>query len=348
MPSAFPTLTVDLAAIAANYQLLKSKHAKRAIASVVKANAYGLGVDAISKRLWKEGCTQFFVATLEEAISLRAVLPDAEIAVFNGVAKGEGVEYIHHRITPVINDLAQIEYVNSLSTVIVHVDTGMTRLGLRSTDVAMLSEALINRCSMVISHLACANDPEHPQNGQQLERFRAALGTFPRAKACLTNSSGLFLPDAFHFDMGRPGCALYGINPVNETNPMQQVATLSAPILQIRTLDRDEHVGYGATHPAAKGAHIAIIGFGYADGWLRDLGNRGHAYIAGKKVPVVGRISMDMIALDVSTIPEQQLVDQRAEFINSQQTVDDIARECSSIGYEIFTRIGHRVKRHYI
>lgn len=346
------TLEVDLKALAANYRLLKSRHAARNIAAVVKADAYGLGVEAVSKALWGDGCREFFVATLEEAIMLRRTLPDAVIGVFQGFLPGEERDYAAHKLTPVLNDLAEVERFVRMTddgwqmTGILHVDTGMTRLGLNTAELKSIRHPS-SVIRYLMSHLACANEPQHPKNAEQLERFKDALKHFPGVKASLANSSGIFLPSEFHFDMARPGCALYGINPTNEKNPMQHVATLSAPLLQIRTLDRDETVGYGATKAMQKGSRIAICALGYADGWMRSLSNQGHAFIAGQKAPILGRVSMDMVALDVSTLPELPAT-ARAEFINARQTVNDIASACDTIGYEIFTRIGNRVKRLYI
>jgi alanine racemase len=350
------TLAVSLPALLSNYRLLRSRHAKNSIAAVVKANAYGLGVKEVSLALWEDGCRDFFVATLAEGIELRSVLPHANIGVFQGLFASEEKEFAHHRLAPVLNDISQVECFikyeswNGNNNIILHIDTGMTRLGLSESDLKhpILSKFQTPNPTLIISHLACADSPAHPKNAEQLARFRAALAHFPGAKASLANSAGIFLPPEFHFDIARPGCALYGINPANGKNPMRHVATLSAPVLQIRELDRDEHIGYGATAAAKKGSRIAIIGIGYADGYFRSLSNRGAAYIEEHKAPLIGRISMDMVALDISAMPQAQITaGSRAEFINDKQTVNDIAAQCQTIGYEIFTRIGNRVKRVY-
>lgn len=343
------TLTVDLSAVRANFRLLKSRHANHNIAAVVKANAYGLGMEQVAKVLSDEGSNGFFVATLEEAIELRGYLPAAPIAVFNGMMKGEETLYRQHKIKPVLNDMAQVDRMTDdgwRMAPILHIDTGMTRLGLTESDLKKIRNPEAIR--YVMSHLACANEPQHAKNTEQLSRFKTALQYFPHAKASLCNSSGVFLDEAFHFGLARPGCALYGINPTNGANPMQHVATLSAPLLQMRTLDRDETVGYGGTHNAKKGSLIAIAALGYADGYFRSLSNKGHAHVAGHRVPLMGRVSMDMIALEVSAVPQEKLAGARAEFINAEHTVDDVANACGTIGYEIFTRIGRRVKREYI
>jgi len=343
-------LDIDLSAIAANYQLLKKTHAKHNVAAVVKADAYGLGMAAIAPMLAGEGCKEFFVATLAEGITLRALLPNATIGVFNGLLAGEEKDYAQHRLVPVLNDLGRIQDsgFRIQGDVIIHIDTGMTRLGLTESELKTLPRILNPESRILLmSHLACANEPQHPKNAEQLSRFKTALALFPGARASLCNSSGIFLSDDFHFDVARPGCALYGINPTSGANPMRAVAKLSAPLLQIRTLDRDETIGYGATASAKKGSRIAITAMGYADGFFRNLSNKGFAFIAGYKVPVIGRVSMDMVALDVSALPDNAL-NARAEFINAQQTVDDVANACGTIGYEIFTRIGSRVLRQYV
>lgn len=344
-PSA-ATLEVNLSALKANYRLLKQKHAAHVISAVVKANAYGLGVAGVSKTLWEEGCRDFFVATLDEAIELRAILPEANIGVFNGMFAGEEKEYAAHALLPVINTLEQLNRVSRLPYII-HVDTGITRLGLSASDMASVTQWPAG-CVLVMSHLASSYDSSHPKNAEQLARFKEALNYFPGIKTSLSNSSGIFLPPEYHFDMGRPGCALYGINPANSAHGIVSVTTLSAPILQLRVLDRDEAVGYGSTYAAKKGSRIAIAGLGYSDGYFRSLGNGGHAYIEGYKVPLAGRVSMDMIAVDVSSVPEAVVKDtSRIEFINDKQTVGDIAAQCNTIGYEVLTRIGRRVQRLY-
>ncbi|MDX1975340.1 MAG: alanine racemase [Rickettsiales bacterium] len=345
------TLHVDLPALIANYQLLSARHAKGQCAAVVKANAYGLGLKEVSLALWNADCRKFFVATLGEAIELRGYLPNANIAVFQGPLPKEEQDYLAHQLTPVINHRKQLEHYTERFDhlpAILHVDTGMTRLGLTHSELKMVAADLPATIAMVMSHLACGPTEQHSKNQEQLRRFQDALALLPGIKASLANSAGLFLSSDFHFDLGRPGCALYGINPTESTNPMKHVATLSAPILQVRSLDRDETIGYDATSSLPNGSRIAITALGYADGYFRSQSNKGYATIAGKKVPIIGRVSMDMIALDVSHLPESDLhASSRAEFINAEQPVDALAQACGTIGYEIFTRIGRRVQRVY-
>lgn len=339
------TLSVNLSALRANYQTIKQKHSKHTISAVVKANAYGLGVVEVSKALAAEGCSLFFVATLDEAIELRGVHPHADIAVFNGIFAGEEKEYNAHNIIPVVNHRGQLE-VKTNRLPIIHIDTGMTRLGLSQADLDKLG--VLPKCELVMSHLACANNAQSPQNAEQLARLKIALKHAPGVPVSFANSSAHFLGTDYHFDIGRPGCALYGINPIQGENPMKHVATLSAPILQIRELDRDEAVGYSATAVAKKGSRIAISGMGYSDGYFRSLSNIGFAYMGNYQLPILGRISMDMITLDVSMVPDTILsTHNRIEFINEAQPVDSLAHESNTIGYEVFTRIGRRVKRIY-
>ncbi len=348
-----PVLTVNLTNLRANYRLLKARHAKGSIAAVVKADAYGLGVAKVAPAFWDEGCRIFFVATLAEGVALRKLLPDARIGVFNGLLAKEEKKYLRNRLTPVLCDPGQAERWakagGETAPAILHVDTGMTRLGFTHTDF----EALLRKkphfaehnIAYLMSHLACANEAEDPKNAEQLMRFRQAMQLVPRVRGSLCNSSGLFLSDKFHFDMARPGCALYGINPVHGDNPMLPVASLCAPILQLRQLDRDETVGYGATYKAKKSSSIAIMALGYADGWMRTQ-NQPVAFVDGVAVPYAGRVSMDMIALDVTGVKISPA--SRVEFMNSQYKVDDVALQWNTIGYEVLTGISKRVEKRYI
>lgn len=339
-----PTLTVDLAALCDNWQLLKKRFGGGECTAVVKSDAYGLGVEQASKALAARGCNTFFVATLDEAIELRGILPQAAVYAFHGPYAGEEKDYLHHRITPVINSVEQLKRWNNAAPFALHVDTGMNRLGLTLSELA----AAKARPALLMSHLACANEPAHLKNAEQLARFREARALLPGVPASLCNSSGIFLSGDFHFDLARPGCSLYGINPTGGPNPMHPVATLSAPIIMLRTADRDGTVGYGATHAIRKGDRIAIVQLGYADGYLRALSNRGRAFLNGQAVPVIGRISMDMIAVDVNALAENAAVPgSRVELLNAKVTVDEAAQAAGTIGYEVLTRLGPRVKREY-
>ncbi len=351
-----PTLEISLSALTANYEIIKSKLGDRLCAAVVKANAYGLGMEGVSKHLASLGCKQFFVATLAEAIDLRAVLPDTIIYVFQGILPNEEKEFLQRKLIPVLNSMEHIERWEKAGgdkNAVLHVDTGMTRLGLTEPEALALSadSTRVQKLGirMVMSHLASANDGDIEKSNDQRMRFEKAFRSFAQPMAAsLANSAGVFLGKEYYYDIARVGCALYGITPIIGENPMKHVATLSAPILQVRTLDRDETVGYGATHAAKKGSRIAICAIGYADGMMRSLSGRGFAYVADMKVPFVGRVSMDMIALDVSSIPEAKLAGARAEFINAKQDVNMLTALCDTIGYEMFTRMGKRVQYRYI
>ncbi len=360
MPQIYASLTVDLNAIVANYRLLKERHAAHHVAAVVKADAYGLGMIPVARRLSQEGCHTFFVATLEEALTLRTAMPDATIYVFQGIGKGEADEFIGQAIRPVLNSMEQVAWWreavrDKTAHAALHVDTGMCRLGLDGREVGQIDdpEQLVQDCQLVLlmSHLACASTPEHPLNEEQLALFNEVRSVFPMLATSFANSAGHFLAEGFHGDMGRPGCSLYGISPnTSLPNPMQHVVTLKGPILQLRHITQEQPVGYGATAMARPGMVLATVGLGYADGIHRIAGGEGlHGYIGEHKVPLMGRISMDMTCYDVSDVPESLLADEPyVTLIGAQQGVDTVAEICHTIGYEVFTRLGARVKRVYV
>lgn len=354
MPRPAPTLRVDLAAVAENYRTLAARFQGKTCGAVVKADAYGLGASRVAPALARAGCTEFFVATQEEGAQLRAVLPDVPIYVFHGPHAGEEKDFPAHRLIPVINSVPQWQRWQEAcpnAPFALHVDTGMNRLGLTLSELEAHHSGLASaRLPMLLlSHLACASETDHPLNARQLAHFARARALLPGIRASLCNSSGIFLGAEFHFDLARPGCALYGINPTEAANPMRPVATLTAPILQIRHAEETGTVGYGGTFAVEKGAALAIVQMGYADGYLRHLSNKGTAYIGGHAAPVAGRVSMDMIALDARTVPESVLTQAtEAEILGPNQGVDALARAADTIGYEIFTRLGARVKREYV
>ncbi|MDH3702041.1 MAG: alanine racemase [Alphaproteobacteria bacterium] len=359
-PTAAPTrLTIDLAALSANYRLLADRAKPARCAAVVKADAYGLGVAAAAPCLYDAGCRVFFVAHLVEGIELRALLDDpaVEIFVFNGLLPGEEDLFLQHRLCPALNDLGQIERWsafggrNGPQPAAIHLDTGMSRLGLPPQELDILAadpsklDGVALRC--IMSHLACADTPNHPLNREQLHAFRAALPRLPNTAASLAASSGIFLGPDYHFDLVRPGVALYGVAPVaGEPNPMQQVINLQGKIIQIRDVDAPRTVGYGATHQFAGPSRVATVAAGYADGYLRSLSGRGTAFIDDIAVPIVGRVSMDLITLDITKAPRAKLGD-FVELIGPHHDADAVAREAGTIGYEILTALGRRYARHY-
>lgn len=364
-PRAAGALVVDLAALAENYRRLKAAFQHKAVAAVVKADGYGLGAGRVAPVFVKAGARSIFVAQLDEALRLRPLLDDCHPAValyvLNGLMPGCEADYADNNILPVLNTLGEIEAWGAFARqreqalpAAVHLDSGMCRLGLPPDEVEVLRAeperlaGLVPTC--ILSHLACADDPAHPKNAEQLAYLKGALTALPRAPVSFCNSSGIFLGPDYHFDLGRPGVALYGVNPTPEApNPMRPVVQLRAKILQIRQIDAPQTVGYGASHRATGPARIATVAAGYADGYLRSISNRGHAWVAGHRVPVVGRVSMDLLALDVTGVaPETVRPGQWAELLNDRQDVDALAREAGTIGYEILTSLGARYHRVYL
>lgn len=355
-------LTIDLDAVVANYRRVRERFSGATLGAVVKADAYGLGAERVAPALAAAGCRVFFVAHIEEGIALRPVLPKAEIHVLNGLMPGSTEAYAEHRLAPVLNSLEEIEawgkFVRNGSKqgllCDIHLDTGMNRLGLETAAVETLSAAPQKLAGLdiayFVSHLACADEPEHPMNREQRMRFAELRHRLPPAPASLANSSGIFLGPDYHFDLGRPGACLYGLNPTpGAPNPMTQVVRLQGRILQVRQIDRVGTVGYGATHRAARGGRIATVAIGYADGYLRSFSNAGYGCVGGVRVPLVGRVSMDLITLDVTDAPGA-LVRPGAlvDIIGPGNAVDDIAAAAGTIGYEILTGLGRRYHRIYI
>jgi alanine racemase len=308
--------------------------------------------------LARAGCKTFFVATLNEGLALRALLPRAQIAVLDGLV-GEPADFAKARLLPVLNDLGQIRQWQAYAQrrggapAMLHIDTGLTRLGMPQAEIDALAAdpALLEgfKVSLILSHLACAGEPAHPMNVEQLNRFRAALRLLAPAPASLASSSGIFLGGDFHFDMARPGAALYGVNPLpGRPNPMAPVVHLKAKILQVRDVDRGDTVGYGAAHQMDRPGRIAILALGYADGWLRSSSHRGTARIAGKPAPVIGRVSMDLLTLDVTGLdPRTVQPGDYADLLDAQYGVDDAAFAAGTIGYEVLTALGRRCLRLY-
>ncbi|HWD59001.1 MAG TPA: alanine racemase [Stellaceae bacterium] len=349
-------LEIDLGAIVANWRLLAAKAAPAVCAAVVKANGYGLGAAPVGRALLAAGCRRFFVATLDEGIALRAALgPGPDIAVFNGPLPGSAAKFVASRLSPVLNHPGQIEAWSSLPAgerpaPLIHVDTGMSRLGLSPAEFAVELDrirALGPAC--LISHLACAENPAHALNSQQRERFLAARMSLPRVAASLAASSGIFLGPQYHFDAVRPGAALYGINPhPGGANPMRPVVRLNAKIVQVRKIDSGESVGYGAAHVMDRPGILATAAIGYADGWLRSLSHRGCGWLGGKRVALLGRISMDLATFDVSAVPPAELYPGNAiELIGAHYSIDEAAADAGTIGYEILTALGQRHQRIY-
>jgi alanine racemase len=358
-------LTIDLGALVANYRLLKSRHQAGHCAAAIKADAYGLGAEHAAPALFAAGCRHFFVALLGEAIALRPIVPEAEIYVLSGPLGGDETEFREHRLIPVLNSRPQIEawlaWCSAMAPApaAIHVDTGMSRLGLSPSELDWLAAhpAALSAIPvpLLMSHLACSDEPDHPLNRAQLLAWRAAierlLPLMPR-RPILTfaNSSGSFLGPDFHFDLLRPGAALYGVNPTPlAANPMRQVVGLKARILQTRQIDAHQSVGYGAAHRSTRATRLATLGLGYADGVPRSLSQVGAAYVGGIRAPFVGRVSMDLITVDIGAVPAGLAEPGAwAEILGPQQSADDLAAAAGTIGYEILTSLGRRYQRRYL
>ena len=357
-------LTIDLDALVTNWTLYANtaKASGSQAAAVVKAQSYGLDAAHVAPALARAGCTSFYVATIGEGIQLRQALGQGpSIRVFGGLMDGAERDFTAHALAPVLNSLGEVDAWRAYCTGLgqpqacaLHIDTGMGRLGLDESEFKHLTdnpEHLAGlKLAMVVSHLACAEEPDNPYNAQQLSRFQGALARLPAAHASFANSSGVFLGADYHFDEVRPGAALYGVNPTPyQANPMAQVVRLQAKIIQTRTIDTPQGVGYGATHQARAGDKIATLAAGYADGIPRSLSGVGDAYIGALKAPIVGRVSMDLITINVTDIPQHltrpgQLVD----LIGPNNHVDAVADKAGTIGYEILTSLGQRYHRVYI
>ncbi len=361
-------LTVDLGGIVGNFGLI-SEHVgpQVEVAAMVKADGYGLGAAEVGAILEQAGCGTFFVAHVDEGIALRRALvandPTSRATVFvlSGAHPGIEQDLLEHHLRPVLNSLDQIErwarHGRGLGVALpaaLHVDTGMNRLGLALEEVERLvTEPLRLQgvdVQILMSHLASADEPQSPQNEQQLIRFGLAASRLAFERRSLANSSGIFLGDRFHFDVVRPGFCLYGGNPTpGDPNPMAPVVTLEAPILQIRWIEAGETVGYGATFRAIDRRRIATLNVGYADGFHRALSGRGQACIGERPVPLVGRVSMDLVTVDVTDVPESDLwIGAPVELIGSHLSVDEVASAAGTIGYEVLTDLGRRYERRYL
>lgn len=352
-------LTIDLKAIVANWRLLSARLGGAACAAVVKADAYGLGAAAVSSALETAGCRAFFVALPEEGAKVRQAVSDwSRIFVLNGTPQGAEADFVARSLGPVVNTMGELAAWRAHAarsgrrlTVALQLDTGMSRLGLTPADTAsiaadpVLLEGLA--VELVLSHLACADEPDHPGNAAQLEAFRRMRAELPPAPASLANSSGIFLGAAYYFDLARPGAALYGINPTPwAANPMRSAARLSARVVQLRDVSAGTGVGYGHAASTPRPSRLATISLGYADGWPRNA--MAAAFFRGARLPFLGRVSMDSIVLDATDGPAALREGDLVDLICLEQGVDDIARAAGTIDYEILTRLGRRLHRRHI
>src|SRR5258706_713741 len=357
-------LRIDLAAIAANWKTLASTTVPVECAAVVKGDGYGCGLEPVTRTLSRAGCSTFFVADVAEGRRARAVAPDAPIYVLNGLMPGSAPAFAADYLRPVINSTTELaEWDAFVATrnwrggAALHVDTGMNRLGITVEEAVAIAPRLQSEnhgFTLLMSHLACAEIPDHPMNDRQIRLFREIRILYRGVASSLANSSGIFLGERAYCDLVRPGVALYGVNPTpGKTNPMRPVVELKGRIIQVRAVDKGETVGYGAAFTAARASRIAIVSVGYADGFLRSSGAaRGklaaEVIVAGKRCPLAGRVSMDVLAGDGTHLPDGTA--RRGDFatlIGDGMGVDDVAAAMGTIGYEVLTHLGRRYHRVY-
>ncbi|HXF87006.1 MAG TPA: alanine racemase [Xanthobacteraceae bacterium] len=354
-------LTINLGSIAANYRALARRSLPAECAAVVKADAYGCGLEQVTATLLAAGCKTFFVAHLAEARRVRQLAPEAAIYVLNGYTTGTGPAFAECGARPVINSAVELaEWDQFVATsgwrggIALHVDTGINRLGLSLAEAAAVApriHAPNHGICLLMSHFACSEVSGHPLNALQIQRFRDIRMLYRGIPASLANSSGIFLGDAAHGDMVRPGAGLFGVNPTpGASNPMQPVVELKCRILQVRDVARDETVGYGATWTAKRDTRLAIIAAGYADGIPRAATATAtepgrHVLVGGAICPIVGRISMDLFTVDVTDLPQSVQRGDWVTLIGGELDIDRVAAEAGTIGYEILTSLGRRYHR---
>jgi alanine racemase len=364
-PETGGVLTIDLVAIEINWRALARQVVTVECAAVVKADAYGCGLEPVTARLAKAGCKTFFVADLAEARRVRAVARESVIYVLDGVTPAGAPVFAELHARPVINSITElaewdafVAASNWRGGAALHVDTGMNRLGITVDEAAALAPRVQtdnHGITLLMSHLACAEDANHALNEKQIKLFRDIRMMYRGIPASLANSSGIFLGNSAHCDVVRPGAALYGVNPVpGRPNPMRSVVELTGRILQIRNLARGDRVGYGVTWTARRATRMAVVALGYADGILRssstsDRHRGGKALIAGKPCPFVGRVSMDSVCIDITDLPEGAA--RRGDtvtLLGEKIGVDEVAAAAGTIGYEILTGLGRRCQRIYL
>jgi alanine racemase len=357
-------LTIDLGAIVANWRHLAALAGPARTAAVVKADAYGLGAPEVGRVLATAGCRDFFVATPDEGAVLRNVLPERRIFVLNGVWPGFETTVLAHDLIPVIASLEQLSCLLAAAPdhpFALYVDTGMNRLGLTAAEAVAYAASGGPMPVLVVSHLACSDDPSHPMNRRQRESFQAVMRPFAGIESSLSSSAGIFLGADYHCDLTRPGIALYGGEAVGGVaNPMRPVVTAEARVLQIRHVRKGDAASYGACHVFNRDSRIAIVGAGYADGWHRALSGAGvgarrdgspgaEGFIAGRRVPLVGRVTMDLTLFDIGDLAEGAVRSgDYIELFGHNIALDDAARAAGTIGYELLTSLGSRYARRYM
>jgi alanine racemase len=353
-------LTIDLAAITANWRALRARAAPAQCAAVIKADGYGCGIEQVAGMLAKAGCETFFVANLAEARRARAAASGATVYVLT-LLPGTAAAYAGANLRPVLGSIAELEEWRAFrkasgwhGKAALHFDTGMNRLGFPHEETAQIAGGLgrDHGIALVMSHFACSEE-EHPLNAIQMERFRAVRAQFPGIAGSLSNSSGIFLGSEAHHDLVRPGVALYGANPTPaKPNPMQTVVTLEGRVVQLREVEQGATVGYSATWTAKRPTRLAVVSVGYADGFLRagsasDRKRGAEAIVSGQRCPIAGRVSMDLIAIDVTDVSSPPQRGDLVTLLGKDIGVDDLAERAGTIGYEVLTSLGRRYRRVY-
>jgi alanine racemase len=357
-------LTIDLAAIDANWRMLASTTVPVECAAVVKGDGYGCGLEPVTQTLSRAGCRTFFVADVAEGRRVRALAPEATIYVLSGIMPGSAQAFANDYLQPVINSTTELAEWDAFVAIhnwrggaALHIDTGMNRLGLTIDEAVAIAPRLQSEShgfTLLMSHLACADVPDHPMNDQQIRQFREIRILYRGLASSLANSSGIFLGGTVYCDLVRPGVALYGVNPTpGRKNPMRPVVELKGRIIQVRTIGKGETVGYGATFTAGRQSRIAVVAVGYADGFLRSASaskgkSAAEVVVAGRRCPVAGRVSMDLFAVDVTSLPEGTVRrGDLATLIGDGMSIDDLAAAMGTIGYELLTNLGRRYHRVY-
>lgn len=364
-PSAATTrLNVDLGALADNWRKMRDLSGNARCGAAVKANAYGTGADRVAPRLAREGCRDFFVADANEGAALRPLLPDATIYVLNGVFEGSFAQTLAHDLIPIINSPEQAAFWCGNAdgrAYALHVDTGMNRMGLTPEQAVAHSQGSAPKPCLVMSHFACADEPNHPLNAHQVKIFAGLRDCFPGIEASLANSGGIFLGAAVHHDLTRPGIALYGGEPVSDVaNRMHTVVTAETQVLVIRHAKAGETVSYGGAHTLTRDSRIAICGVGYADGFHRSGSGAGvplrsavpkaaYGAVGGVRIPVIGKITMDLTMFDATDLPQDAVnAGDWIELLGPTITLEEAATAAGTISYELLTSLGRRHARGYV
>lgn len=359
------TLTIDLNIIKDNYRTLQKICTLTEVGAAVKANCYGLGAEQIAPILANIGCKYFFVANTDEGVTLRErfdkenlTYKNLKICVLNGYFTADQNKFINYNLIPVLNSFKQSELWRNLSHQLnkklpcfLHIDTGMNRFGIPQEEINDLIQSIKELDVLcVMSHLSSSEEPDNQANKEQLLKFERLASLFPNTKKSLVNSSGIFLGPEYHFDIARPGVAIYGVNPTPylQESVIKNPVTLEAPIIQIKDLDKGQHVGYNRTYELGERHLIATVPLGYADGYPRSLSNKGIVFIKDNPAPVIGRVSMDLITVDVTKIPPEDLfLGQTVEIIGKNVSLDKIANLAGTNGYEILAILGNRYHKIY-